>query len=78
MGTPGTRQGNLRQRPNQPCSYRDLFAGVTQVTLAAASGVTQAYVSDVARQRYSRITLASARKFTRFFGCPIDDLFPSS
>ena len=52
------------------------LARVTQVTLAAAIGVTQAYVSDVARQRYSTITLASARKFTRFFGCSIDDLFP--
>ena len=52
------------------------LAGVTQVTVAAAIGVTQAYVSDVARQRYSTITVASARQFTRFFGCSIDDLFP--
>ena len=52
------------------------LAGVTQVTVAAAIGVTQAYVSDVARGRYSTITVASARKFTRFFGCSIDDLFP--
>ena len=52
------------------------LAGVTQVTLADEIGVTQAYVSDVARDRYSTITVASARKFTRFFGCSIDDLFP--
>lgn len=52
------------------------LAGVTQVTVAKAIGVTQAYVSDVARQRYSTITVARARKFTRFFGCSIDDLFP--
>ena len=52
------------------------LAGVTQVTVAEAIGVTQAYVSDVARQRYSTITVASARKFARFFGCSIDDLFP--
>ena len=52
------------------------LAGVTQVTVAEAIGVTQAYVSDVARQRYSTITVASARKFSRFFGCSIDDLFP--
>ena len=52
------------------------LAGVTQVKVAAAIGLTQAYVSDVARGRYSTITVASARKFTRFFGCSIDDLFP--
>ena len=52
------------------------LAGVTQVTVAEEIGVTQAYVSDVARDRYSTITVASARKFTRFFGCSIDDLFP--
>ena len=52
------------------------LAGVTQATVAAAIGVTQAYVSGVARERYSTIALASARKFTRFFGCLIDDLFP--
>ena len=32
------------------------LARVTQVPLAEAVGVTQAYVSDVARQRYSTIT----------------------
>ena len=37
--------------------------------------MTQAYVSDVARRRYSTITVASARKFARFFGCSIDPLF---
>ena len=52
--------------------------GVTQGAVAAAIGVTQAYVSDVARQRYSTITLANARKFARYFGCSIDDLFPPS
>ena len=52
------------------------LAGVTQMTVAAAVGLTQAYVSDVARGRYSTITVANAQKFTRFFGCSIDDLFP--
>ena len=52
------------------------LAGVTQVTVAEAIGVTQAYVSDVARGRYPTITVASAHKFARFFGCSIDDLFP--
>ena len=51
------------------------LAGVTQLTVAEAIAVTQAYVSDVARRRYSTITVASARKFARFFGCSIDPLF---
>ena len=52
------------------------LAGVTQVAVAKAIGVPQPYVSDVARGRYPTITVASAHKFVRFFGCSIDDLFP--
>ncbi len=62
--------------PSQRVATAISLAGVTQVTIAEAIGVTQAYVSDIARERYSTITVASARKFTRFFGCSIDDLFP--
>ena len=54
------------------------LASVTQVSVAAAIGVTQAYVSDVARQRHSTITVANAWKFARSFGYSIDDLFPPS
>ena len=52
------------------------LAGVTQVAVAEALGVTQAYVSDVVRHRHSTITVANAWKFARYFGCSIDDLFP--
>ena len=52
------------------------LAGVTQTDIAAAIGVPQAYVSDVARQRYSTITVANAWKFAKYFACSIDDLFP--
>ena len=52
------------------------LAGVTQMALAKALGLSQPYVSDVIRQRYRTITVESARKFARYFGCCIEDLFP--
>ena len=53
------------------------LAGVTQTVLAEAAGLTQPYVSDIARGRYRTITVDNARKFARFFGCGIEDLFPA-
>ena len=58
---------------SEPAAYRVAkaisLAGVTQTVLAAAVGLTQPYVSDVARRRYQTITVENARKFARFFGC---------
>ena len=54
------------------------LAGVTQLTVAQALGLAQPYVSDVARGRYRTITVENARKFARYFGCSIEDLFPPS
>lgn len=53
------------------------LATVTQQALAEATGLTQAYVSNVARQQYETITVTNAYKFARFFGCAIEDLFPA-
>ena len=53
------------------------LAGVTQKTVARAVGLPQPYVSDVVRGRYRTITLRNARKFARYFGCSIEDLFPA-
>ena len=39
------------------------LVGVTQMVLAEAVGLTQPYVSDVARRRYQTITVENARKF---------------
>ena len=44
------------------------MTGVTQVSVAAAIGVTQAYVSDVARQRHRTITVANATGATPAMG----------
>ena len=54
------------------------LAGVTQATVAQALGLAQPYISDVARGRYRTITVDNARKFARYFGCSIEDLFPAS
>lgn len=50
--------------------------GVSQATVAGAVGVPQPYVSDVVRGRYRTITVANARRFARYCGCRIEDLFP--
>ena len=40
--------------------------------------MTQAYVSDVVHCRYRTITVVNARRFARYFGCSVEDLFPDS
>lgn len=51
--------------------------GVTQAALSEAIHESQPYISDVVRGRYQTITVAKARKFAEYFGCAIEDLFPS-
>ncbi|MCY4507476.1 MAG: helix-turn-helix transcriptional regulator [Acidobacteria bacterium] len=51
--------------------------GVSQGRVAGAVGVPQPYVSDVVRGRYRTITVANARRFARYCGCLIEDLFPA-
>lgn len=65
-----TRKGNRVARAIE-------LAGVTQLDIEAATGLTQPYISDVARNRYPTITVDNARKFAEFFGCTIEDLFPA-
>ena len=68
----------LRSEPGPNRVARAMaLTGITQTTLALEIGLSQAYISDVARQRYRTITVASARKFARHFGCSIEDLFPA-
>ena len=49
----------------------------SQAELVEATGFTQPYVSDVLRGRFKDITVGNASKFAEFFGCQIEDLFPS-
>ncbi len=53
------------------------LAGVTQMAVAKEIGLPQPYISDIARRRYRTITVENARKFARYFGCRIEDLFPA-
>lgn len=53
------------------------LAEVTQLDVAAATGLPQPYISDVARNRYQTITVDNAHKFADYFGCAIEDLFPA-
>lgn len=50
---------------------------LTQAQLADETGLAQPYISDVCRGRHSTITVDNAYKFTDFFGCAIEDLFPA-
>lgn len=50
---------------------------VTQVQLAEAIGVEQSTISKVVTGRHSRLPLALAQKLAGYFGCQVEDLFPS-
>jgi predicted XRE-type DNA-binding protein len=50
---------------------------VNQVDIIEGTGFSQPYVSDVVRGKVNRITVENARKFADYFGCAIEDLFPS-
>lgn len=51
---------------------------LTQVQLAAALGISQSSLSDLERSRYRALTVETAQKFSTYFGCSIEDLFPAT
>lgn len=53
------------------------IASVTQVQLAEAIGHTQPYVSSIVNGKYSALPIETARKFSSFFGCSIEEMFPA-
>lgn len=71
----------LRSRPvpNTGNRIQDAcdITGLTQMECSRATGLTAQYVSDVARGRFQNLGIDNARKFATFFGCHIEDLFPS-
>lgn len=71
----------LRRRPvgesgNRLSDALDL-SDQTATAVAEALGFTLPYLSDVRSGRYNTITVENAHKFARYFGCAIEDLFPS-
>lgn len=53
------------------------LAKVTQNDVAEGTGLTQPYISDVVRGRYGDITVTNGGKLSTYFGCAIEDLFPT-
>lgn len=50
------------------------LAGKTQVEVAAAIGITQGSLSEI--ERRTNVTLATAQRLARYYGCTIEDVFP--
>ena len=50
------------------------LAGKTQVEVAAAIGISQGSLSEI--ERRTNVTLATAQRLARYYGCAIEDVFP--
>lgn len=53
------------------------LVGTTQEQMEAATGMRQSYISAIVNGRYSKLPIETARKFSGYFGCQIEDLFPA-
>lgn len=53
------------------------LAGVTQVQVAEAIGMTQSHISRIANDNYSRLAYHTALRLAQYFGCAAEDLFPA-
>lgn len=55
------------------------LADVTQAAVAEGIGSTQPHVSAISLGRYGKdgLPLETTRRIASFFGCTIEDLFPS-
>jgi len=53
------------------------LAHVTQVQIAERTDFTQSYISRVKNGQYADLPGETMRAFAEFFGCAIEDLFPS-
>jgi transcriptional regulator with XRE-family HTH domain len=51
--------------------------GRSQMECANATGLTPQYISNVKNGRFQNLTLDNLHLFASFFGCAIEDLFPS-
>lgn len=55
-----------------------LALGLTQVQMSESIGISQQALSDLETSRYPSTTVDTAGKFSEFFGCLIEDLFPQA
>lgn len=70
------RKRPIGQRGNRLADAIEL-SQETSTSIAAELGFALQYVSDVSRGRYDTITVENAGRFSRYFGCAIEDLFPA-
>lgn len=68
----------LRRTPADPNRVKRAMQllGLTQVQVAAAVGMTQSHISEIANGNYSSLPLETAQKIADRFGCSTDLLFP--
>jgi DNA-binding XRE family transcriptional regulator len=79
MGLTDAELRHLRshREPGNRLRAARVIAGLTQVAVAQAVGVSQSAISDLERMRYSATSVETAHRFSKFFGCAIEDLFPA-
>lgn len=53
------------------------IVGCTRTECGDETGFTAQYIHDMLKGRYKNISIDNARKFSDFFGCAIEDLFPA-
>jgi plasmid maintenance system antidote protein VapI len=53
------------------------LVGRTQTAVAVEIGMTEPHLSDICRGAQKSVALETAHKLAEYFGCAIEDLFPS-
>jgi len=53
------------------------LAKARQVEICDETDMTPPMVSDFVNGKYTTLTIDTARKFSDYFGCQIEDLFPA-
>lgn len=68
----------LRQEPAEPNRVKAAIriAGVTQEVVSGATRIPQSNLSRIANSASGQITVQTAARLARYFGCQIPDLFP--
>lgn len=70
------RQAPIGEHPNR-LRLALALAGIRQTELAADLGLRPVYVSEIVNGRAPNISLPRAQQLAAYFGCSVDDLFPS-
>jgi len=66
----------MRQDGRNRVSQARAIANLTQVELAARSGLTQSYLSRLENGQYVDLPVETQNALASCFGCDADDLFP--